>query len=129
MSLGFVGVLLAMLALEMLRMAVDIATWGMSRRAFLAYRTVVVTVLVAAGGAIGWSRLLRGDAFTRIELGTGVLDRLLDILVELNDSVFAYVELPFQPFIDLILADSITAANISGWPPPRRQSCSARRSP
>lgn len=109
--LGFVGVVLALLALEMLRMAVDIATWGMSRRAFLAYRTVVVAGLVAAGGAIGL-QLLRNDAFARIELGTGVLDRLLVILVELNGSVLAYAQWPFKPFLRLILADSITPANL-----------------
>jgi putative Mn2+ efflux pump MntP len=36
----------------------------------------------------------------------------VDILVQLNASVFGDVALPFQPFIDLILANSITAANV-----------------
>ena len=36
--LAMVGLLLAMMMLEMLRMAIDIATWGMSRAAYLAYR-------------------------------------------------------------------------------------------
>ena len=53
LPLGFAGLLLAMLALEMLRMAVDIATWGMGRAAFFVYRTVVVAGLVAAGFAVG----------------------------------------------------------------------------
>jgi hypothetical protein len=35
----------------------------------------------------------------------------LDIAVRLNDSVIQYVALPFQPFIDLILADKLTASN------------------
>ena len=41
--LAMVGLLLAMMMLEMLRMAIDIATWGMSRAAYLAYRIGVVT--------------------------------------------------------------------------------------
>ena len=53
LPLGLVGLLLAMMMLEMLRMAVDIATWGMSRAAFLAYRVVVVAGLVAGGFAVG----------------------------------------------------------------------------
>ena len=41
-----------------------------------------------------------------------VLQRLLDILVQLNDSAFGYAALPFRPFVDLILADRMTAANV-----------------
>ena len=51
--LGLVGLLLAMMTLEMLRMAIDIATWGMGRAAFLAYRAAVVAGLVAGGFAVG----------------------------------------------------------------------------
>ena len=54
--LGLVGLLLAMMMLEMLRMAIDIATWGMSRAAFLAYRAAVV-----AGSGGGRIRGRRGD--------------------------------------------------------------------
>ena len=110
--LGLVGLLLAMMMLEMLRMAIDIATWGMGRSAFLAYRAVVVAGLVAGGFAVG-AVIVREDAFGgRINVGEGLLQRLLDILVQLNDSVFGYAALPFRPFIDLILADSMTAANV-----------------
>ena len=50
--LGLVGVLLAMMMLEMLRMAIDIATWGMDRSAFWPTARVV-TGLVAGGFAVG----------------------------------------------------------------------------
>jgi hypothetical protein len=107
--LGLIGVFLAMLMLEMLRIAVDIATWGMSRSAFLAYRTTVVAGLVAIGFAVG-SVLVREDVFGgRINFGEGFLVRVLHSLVQLNDSVFAYAALSFEPFIDLILADRMTA--------------------
>ena len=46
--LGFLGVLLAMLTLEMLRMGIEIAAWGMSRAVFLAYRVSIVAGLLAA---------------------------------------------------------------------------------
>jgi hypothetical protein len=42
-----------MMTLEILRMAIDIGTWGMGRAAFLAYRAAVLTALVAGGVAVG----------------------------------------------------------------------------
>lgn len=111
LSLGLFGLLVALLTLELLRMTVEIATWGMGRATFLAYRSVVVVGLVAGGFAAG-AVVMREQAFARIKLGEGLLERLLDILVQLNTSVFGYAAMPFQPFIDLILAGSITGANV-----------------
>ncbi len=109
--LSLIGVLLVMMTLEMLRMTIEIATWGMGRSAFLAYRAAVVAGLVAAGFAVG-AVIVREDAFGgRIGVGEGLLQRHLEILVQLNASIFRYAALPFQPFIDLILADSMTAIN------------------
>ncbi|HEV3022020.1 MAG TPA: hypothetical protein VGX76_06120, partial [Pirellulales bacterium] len=109
--LGLVGVLLAMMLLEMLRMAVEIATWGMGRVAFLAYRAAVVAGLVVGAFAVG-AVVLRENAFGgRIDVGEGILQRHLDILVQLNASVFGYPALPFQPLVDLVLADQMTASN------------------
>ncbi len=58
--LGVVGVVLAMMTLEMLRMAIDIVTWGMARSAFLAYR-------VGGRGGAGGGRMRgrRGDRARR----------------------------------------------------------------
>jgi hypothetical protein len=110
--LGLIGLLLAMMLLEMLRLGIDVAVWGMGRSAFLAYRTAVVAGLVAGGLAIG-AALVRADAFGgRINVGEGLLERVLDILVQLNASVLGYAALPFRPFIDLIVADNITATNV-----------------
>ena len=110
--LGLVGVLLAMMTLEILRIAIEIATWGMGRPAFLAYRAAVVAGLVAAGFAVG-AVIVREDAFGgRLNVGEGLLQRSLDILVKLNDSAFGYAALPFRPFIDLILADHMTTAKV-----------------
>ena len=112
MPLGLVGVLLAMMTLELLRLAIEIATWGMGRPVFLAYRAAVVAGLVAAGFAVG-AVVVREDGFGgRLNVGEGLLQRSLDILVQLNDSAFGYAALPFRPFIELILADRMTAAKV-----------------
>lgn len=108
--LALVGVLLVMLLLEMLRMATEIGAWGMSRRAFLTYRAVVVVTLAAGGAALG-AAIVRSEALTgRINIGQGLRQRFLDILVQWNDSVVGYAGLPFRPFVDLILADRLTAS-------------------
>jgi hypothetical protein len=105
-----IGVLLAMLLLEMLRMAIDIATWGMGRTAFLVYRAAAVAGLVAAGFAVG-AVIARTDLLGgRIKLSDELLERFLAILVQLNDSTIGYAALPFRPFVDLILADTLTAS-------------------
>lgn len=110
-SMGLIGLLLALMMLEMLRIAINIVTWGMGRAAFLAYRTAIVAGLLAAGITLG-AVMVREDAFSgQINVGDGLLQRLLDILIHLNDSAFGYVALPFLPFIDLILADGLTPAN------------------
>ena len=109
--MGLAGVLLAMMALEMLRMAIEIATWGMGRLTFLAYRVAVVTGLVAGGFTVG-AVIVRAGAFGgRMNVGEGILQRLLDILVQLHDSAVGYAALPFRPLVDLILADQVTATN------------------
>jgi hypothetical protein len=110
--LGLAGMLLAMLMLEMLRIAIDIATWGLGRAAFLAYRALVVAGLVAGGFAAG-AMIVREFGFGgRIDFEEGLRQRLLDILVQLNNSELQYAALPFQPFIDLIQADGLTGFNL-----------------
>jgi hypothetical protein len=110
--LAMAGLLLAMMMLEMLRMAIDIATWGMSRAAYLAYRIGVVTALIAGGFAVGNVVYREATRVGQINIGEGLLDRFLDVLLQSNTSVFAYAALPFKPFIDLIVADTITAAKL-----------------
>lgn len=109
--LGLAGLLLAMMLLEMLRLTIDVATWGMGRGAFLAYRLAVAAGLVAGGMAIG-AGIVRENAFHgQINLGEGLLERILDFLVQVNESGIGHAALPFQPCLDLILADSVTASN------------------
>jgi hypothetical protein len=110
--LGLLGMLLAMMTLELIRMAVEIATWSMSRFAFLAYRAAVVAGLVVGGFVAGAVIVRSGALAGRINVGEGLLQRFLDVLLQLNSSVLGYAALPFRPLVDLILADKITAANM-----------------
>ena len=110
--LALVGLFLAMMTLEMLRMAVEIATWGMSRAAYLAYRVVVVAGLLAGALALIGVVVREAAPGGQINFGEGVLERLLDILLRSDASVLGYAALPFQPFIDLIVAEAVSASKI-----------------
>jgi hypothetical protein len=110
--LALVGLFLAMMTLEMLRMAVDIATWGMSQRAYFAYRVVVVGGLLAAAYAIIGVTVREAAPGGRINFGEGFLERLLDILLRSDASVIGYAALPFQPLVDLIVAETVSAGRI-----------------
>lgn len=112
-TMGLIGLLLAMMLLEMLRMAIDIATWSMGQAAFLVYRAMVMAALVVVGFDVGVTLAGEGALAGPINVGEGLRQHLLDIFVQLNDSVIGYASLPFQPFIDLILAETITASNVA----------------
>jgi len=107
--LAMFGILLVMLLLEMLRMATEIGAWGLSHRAFLAYRVVIVVVLAACGIALGATIACSEVLSGRINIGQGLRQRVLDIMIEWNESVIGYATLPFRPFVDLILADRLDA--------------------
>jgi hypothetical protein len=110
--LGLVGLVLMMLLLEMLRIAIEIATWGMGRAVFLAYRAAVVGGLVAAGCAVV-AVVVRENALAgRINFGEGLLERILTIMVTLNESAFGYAAAPLRPLVDLIMADAVTAGSV-----------------
>ncbi len=112
LPLGLVGMLLVMMGLEILRMVVEIAAWGMGRSAYLACRAMVVAALVASGFAVG-AVILRDDVVRGgIGAGGGPFHGVLGLLIQLHESVFCYAAMPFQPLIDLILADAVTAGHM-----------------
>jgi hypothetical protein len=111
--LGLAGLLLAMMTLEILRMAIDIATWGASRSFFLAYRAAVLAGLAAAGLAVGAVFVREFAPGNQRSVSEEFLPHILEVLVQLKTSGLGYIALPFQTFIDLILADALTATNVS----------------
>ena len=113
LPLGLVGLLVAMLLLEMLRMAIDIATWGMGRVAFLVYRATVVAALLVGGFAAGTVIVREGALSGGIVAEEGIRQRILDTLIQLDNSAFGYAALPFRPVVEVILASRITTANLA----------------
>jgi hypothetical protein len=111
--LGFAGLLMAMMMLEMLRMAIDIATWCMSHVGFLVYRATVVASLLGGGFVAGTVVVHEGAFSSRIDAEEGVRQRILETMIQLDNSAFGYTALPFRPVVDLVLADRITAANLA----------------
>lgn len=113
LPLGLAGLLLAMMMLEMLRMAIDIATWGMSRVGFLVYRATVVASLLTGGFVAGTVIVHEGALSGQIDGEESVRQRILETMIQLDNSAFGYAALPFRPVVDLTLADRITAANLA----------------
>jgi hypothetical protein len=110
LPLGFVGLVLAMMSLEIVRMGIEIATWGMSRLAFLIYRAAVVTGLVAAGFAAGTVIVRDSGLGHSLDFSEGFRQRFLEMVVQLNASALGALALPFRPLVGLILADGLTWA-------------------
>jgi hypothetical protein len=111
--LGLVGLLVAMMMLEMLRMAIDIATWGMGQVGFLVYRASVVAGLLT-GGFVAGTIIVREGAFRgQIGVEEGVRQKILDTMIRLDNSAFGYTAWPFRPVVDLVLADGMTAGNLA----------------
>ncbi|MEO2049107.1 MAG: hypothetical protein ABGX16_21315 [Pirellulales bacterium] len=106
--LALAGILLGMFFLELWRMGVEIAAWGMSNRSFIAFRIVVITVLggfsVVVGVMLLHSPLLQGE----IHVGQGVMNQLGQLLVEMSASAVGKVQILFSPFVSMICAKEMT---------------------
>jgi hypothetical protein len=91
-------------------MALDIVTWGLSRRTYLVYRGVVVAVLLTLG-ILATLLVLRDSSIAgRIDIGEGVLDRFSGLVVRLHASPVGYAAAAFRPFVEVIVAESMAAA-------------------
>jgi hypothetical protein len=108
LPLTLLGILLAMVLLELLRMAIQICAWSLSRRAYLFYRTVVVLGLVTVGLVVGAAVMRNIAIWGQIDTGGGIGQRLFAILVQLHASEFGRIGLPFEPIISVTLADALT---------------------
>ena len=111
--LGLCGILLGLYLLEVLRIEVEIVAWGMARSTFLVYRTVVVAGLLSLGTWVTWW-ILQGPRDARIDIGEGITDRFVEILVQFAASPAGYATLPFRPIVEVITAESLTAGAV-GW--------------
>jgi hypothetical protein len=102
--LALMGIILGMFFLELWRMGVEIAAWGMGQRSYIAFRIVVMTVLgglsLVVGATVMQSPLLQSE----IRVGQGVMIHLGQLLVELGASAVGRVQIIFSPFVSMICA-------------------------
>ncbi|MFV2069096.1 MAG: hypothetical protein ACC645_19180, partial [Pirellulales bacterium] len=115
LPIALAGILLGMFFLELWRMGVEIAVWGMNRRGFLVFRAVMITILAGLGGTVVAtvvrSPLLQGE----VRIGAGVMGQLGQLLIELDTSTVGMVQYPFYPFADMICMGELNwATTLSG---------------
>ena len=94
-------------------MAIEIATWGMGRLAFLTYRAAVIAGLVASGLVITAMVVRKSAIGDPLDEAHGIRCSIMDHLIQLRASWLGYLELPFQPFVEVITADAITARSMA----------------
>ena len=104
LPVAFTGILLAMLLLELLRLGVEMTAWGMSRRVFLAYRIAVVAALMGFGCTVAVNVAQSGLFGTGVTMDEGVMSRLGELLIELDASVVGWINRPFYPLVETIVA-------------------------
>ena len=108
---GFAGMLMALLFVDLIRMAIEILAYGMSRKAFIRFRIVV---LAAAGMCLGIALLnslpfpdgeTRGGEPTALFIGLRILNSLMDLRTTWLGSI---AETPFHVFASVILTPRIS---------------------
>ncbi len=107
--LGFVGMLLALTFLDLLRMLVEVVVWGVSSATRLKLRVAVLTLTigVALSGLI--SALATSEAAADRSVALGLILRFLNATIALQTTLPGrIVTAPFRVFGNVILADQWT---------------------
>ncbi|NQT14016.1 MAG: hypothetical protein HQ582_14780 [Planctomycetes bacterium] len=110
---GLMGMLLALLLVDLLRMAFEIFAYGISRRVFLEFRTAVLIVAGTCAVSAVVSSLCapRMAANSSLPQSLGFVLQLLDSLMQLGTTwVGTVAELPFRVFGRLILVPALSLA-------------------
>jgi len=110
---GLMGMLLALLLVDLLRMTFEIFAYGISRRAFLRFRAVVLIVAGTCGISAAVSSLCGPHVATNSSLpqSLGIVLRFLASLAELRTTwVGTVAELPLRVFGHLIVAPAFSLA-------------------
>jgi len=111
--LALTGIVLAMLLLEFIRMAIEIAVWGMSRRVFRAYRSLVLGGLMLAALSLG-KVIVNHEVFNaRLDSEHGIRQTISELIVEAHSADVGLAGLPFRPFVELILAEHVDAPTLA----------------
>lgn len=112
---GLVGALLALLLLDLVRMAVEIVAWGVSTRTYQRMRATVV-LLTGAAGASALVITLHSPSFWRGRSSSlGGLTQLLQSAMQLRETwIGVLLESPFHALSNVITAETYSAA-LAGW--------------
>ncbi len=104
---GFAGMLLALLFVDLIRMAIEIVAYGMSRREFVRFRIAVLGFAAVCVALTLVTVLPFDDAATEGELPTAlaIALRIFNTLLDLRGTgLGSLVEAPFDVFANVILA-------------------------
>ncbi len=114
--LGFVGMLLALIFLDLLRMTLEVVAWGVSRRTFLWARCCIVTLAVGAiVSALAQACFLPTITAPSIPPVAGLLANFVHHLIGLQETLpVKIVQAPFLAFANVILAEG-SALALAGW--------------
>lgn len=114
---GFVGSLLALSFLGLIRMALEIATCGMSNRSFQRMRAVVVLLAITVAGSALVTTTYSPSAWreTRLSGTLGFVTSMLHTAGELRQTwIGVLVESPFRVFSRLCTAEDYSLVS-AGW--------------
>ncbi len=113
---GFIGMLLALFFVDLVRIALEIIAYGMSRQEFLRFR---IAVLGSATLCFGYvlvnalplhSGMTEGELPTSLAIGMRIVNRLLDLR---NTGLGALAETPFNGFSNVILVPEFSLTLIA----------------
>jgi len=113
---GFLGVLLALLFIELLRMALDVVACGATRRGYLGFRFAVFTSLALVAGWVVFvvGGLVFGSADTQATSTVQVMIRTVNLLSEITNSTTGRTLLvPLHLFAELITSSQVTTVQFA----------------
>ncbi len=106
--LGFLGMLLALTFLDLLRMLVEVVVWGVRPATRLKLRAAVLTVAVGATLS-GLVSTLAHPAAAERSVPLGLITRFMTAMMELRITLPGQIAMaPFRVFAGVILADELT---------------------
>lgn len=108
---GFAGMLLALLFIDLIRMAMEIVVYGLSRREFVRFRTIVlgIAILCVSIGLMDTFPMPDEAVASNLPASVVIGVRAVDSLMNLrNTGIGMMAEAPFELFSNVILASGMS---------------------
>ncbi|MEM7311565.1 MAG: hypothetical protein AAF497_00295 [Planctomycetota bacterium] len=111
--LGFLGMFLALVFLDLMRMTTEVATWGVTRSLFLKIRGAVLAIAAAVVISAASSALIKGP-IGKHSLAIGLIFQFFASVIELRHTLPGQLAVaPFTIFSKIILADTLSLALVA----------------